>query len=369
MGVLCYIDSDIRYAMAGDPGVYSTIYKRGEVFHTAKSSAVPDSVLLIDVSFDQQLVPTVNDYGDTIGTCCITDRHKLVEFLKIVKKEGGYSKLMVDIRFEKGLETIYDRELTSLLLSTPRLYIPLHRGLNLLNAQLEEKANFSDYGYTLFQTSFVKYEYLQENKKSMPLAMSGLKEINFGPLHFINNKLSYNCIMIPMLINPSSVGNNANEPWCINLGADLLSEPSIIGDLIKNRVVVVGNMQSDIHQTYAGNIPGCIINLNAYLALEKGLNLFNGWICLLWGIIYFILSWLTIKGKNWYNYIPILKKVKSDIFWFILSFIGYSIVVTIAASLLFLSKGYMSNVVLPSLYFSLFAVIVKFKANRYEKIS
>lgn len=175
--------------------------------------------------------------------------------------------------------------------------------------------------------------------------------------------------MIPMLINPSSVGNNANEPWCINLGADLLSEPSIIGDLIKNRVVVVGNMQSDIHQTYAGNIPGCIINLNAYLALEKGLNLFNGWICLLWGIIYFILSWLTIKGKNWYNYIPILKKVKSDIFWFILSFIGYSIVVTIAASLLFLSKGYMSNVVLPSLYFSLFAVIVKFKANRYEKIS
>lgn len=369
VGALCYIDSDVRYAMAGDTGIYSTVYKRGELTHTARQSAVPDSVLLVDVAFDQQLVAAVNSFGDTIGTTAITDRRKLVEFLTLAKRAGNYSKLMVDIRFEHGLRTPYDRQLTQLLLSMPRVYFPRHRGVSLLSPKLEARANYSDYGYTLFQTSFVKYEYVQKGEPSIPLAMTGYGASQLGPLHFVNHRLAYNSMMIPMLVNPGSVGNNADEPWCVNLGSDLLAEPSLVGDMLRNRVVVVGNMHDDIHQTYVGNIPGSLINLNAYLAMERGLNLVDWRLCLLWAFIYFVLSMLTIKGRQWYSYIPRLRRVKSDIFWFALSFVGYSIVVTIVASVLFLTTGYMSNVVLPSLYFSLFSVIVKFKTNRYEKIS
>ncbi len=369
VGVLCYIDSDVRYAMAGDTSIYSTIYKRGELTHTAQRSAVPDSVLLVDVAFDQQLVPVVNSLGDTIGTTAITDRRKLVEFLTLAKRAGNYSKLMVDIRFESGMRTPYDQQLTQLLLSMPRVYFPRHRGISLLSPQLEKRANYSDYGYTLFQTSFVKYEFEQKGELSLPLAMTGYKTSQFGPFHFVNNRLAYNCMMIPMVINPGSVGNKADEPWCVNLGSDLLAEASLVGDMLRNRVVVVGNMHDDIHQTYAGNMPGSLINLNAYLSIERGLNLVNPWICLLWAVVYFVLSILTITGRQWYSYIPRLRRVKSDIFWFFLSFVGYSVVVTVVATVLFLIMGYMSNVVLPSLYFSLFAVIVKFKTNRYEKIS
>lgn len=369
VGVLCYLDSDVRYAMSGDAGIYSTVFKRGELLHTAQRSAVPDSVLIVDVAFDQQLVPAVNSMGDTVGSIAITDRRKLVEFLTIAMRAGNYSKLMIDIRFEKGLHTPYDQQLVQLLMTMPRVYFPRHRGISLLSPQLEARANYSDYGYTLFQTSFVKYEFNQKGEQSMPLAMTGFKAASFGPLHFVNNRLAYNSMMIPMVVNPYSLGNNADEPWCINIGSDLLAEPELASDMMRNRVVVVGNMNDDIHQTYAGNLPGSLINLNAYIALERGLNLVDGRVCLLWAVIYFVLSMLTIKGRQWYSYIPQLRKVKSDIFWFALSFVGYSIVVTLVAAVLFLTLGYMSNVVLPSLYFSLFAVIEKFKNNRYDKNS
>lgn len=369
VGALCYIDSDLRYALSGDSGIYSTVFKRGELLHTAQRSTVPDSVLIVDVAFDQQLVPAVNSMGDTVGTTAITDRKKLVEFLTIAKRAGNYSKLMIDIRFEQGLHTPYDQQLVKLLLTMPRVYFPRHRGESLFSPQLEARANYSDYGYTLFQTSFVKYEFTQKGELSMPLAMTGYKASSLGLLHFVNNRLAYNSMMIPMMVNPNSVGNNADESWCINLGSDLLAEPELASDMMRNRVVVVGNMHDDIHQTYAGNLPGSLINLNAYMALERGLNLVDWRVCLLWAAIYFVLSMLTIKGRQWYSYIPWLRRVKSGFFWFVLSFVGYSIIVTIVASVLFLTEGYMSDVVLPSLYFSLFAAIVKFKNNRYDKIS
>lgn len=368
IGILCYIDGDIRYAFSGDASIYSSLFKRSMLFTGYSNVDIPDSVLLIDVSYDQELVPAVNSYGDTIGTCCITDRNKIVKFLTAAKHYGGYKKIMVDIRLEKVFKTPYDKALTSLLLNMPNVYYPCHRDRQLISPELEKKAYYSDYGNTLFETSFIKYEYKQKNKESIPLAMTGFDSYDLGPLHFVNHHLSYNCQMIPMIINPS-LNYNDDDTWNVKLGSDLLSDTTLIEDMIRNRIVVIGNMETDVHTTYAGSIPGSIINLNAYIALQHGLNNTNLIICLLWGIIYFILSFLTIEGREWYSYISFFKKLKSDIAIFLLSFVGFSIVVTLTAIAIFLVKGYMSSIFIPSTYFACISIFIKYKKQKNEKIN
>ena len=90
------------------------------------SDSIPDDVLLVNVTYDKQLVDYSRD-GIPLGQYAITDRKKLLDFLRIAKKAENYKYILLDVIFEKGIVSRYDSALFSLIASMQRIVIPVHK--------------------------------------------------------------------------------------------------------------------------------------------------------------------------------------------------------------------------------------------------
>lgn len=80
-------------------------------------------------------------------------------------------------------------------------------------------------------------------------------------------------------------------------------------------------------------------------------------------MLYFTISLWTIKGVSLRDSIPYLRRIKSKTFDFIISFIGLSTILTIIAIFLYIAFGLDINILIPSLYFSILGIIIKYKHN------
>ena len=83
---------------------------------------LPDSILLVNVCYDKQLVDyAIHDIP--VGQFVITDREKLLRFLTAACEADNYRYIMMDVFFEHNIESPQDSALlTALLLpimSTP----------------------------------------------------------------------------------------------------------------------------------------------------------------------------------------------------------------------------------------------------------
>lgn len=421
IGILCGINGLSRYSIGGDDAIYSGLYKLIEFvpslskyIYYNKDSSIYKKLLFIDVAYDQQLIRKDREgiEGDSIGNINITDRKKLLDFLTIAKSLNNYDLIMLDINFTKESWRSCDFALGNLIKSMRNIYIPKHRDTRLpLEFEGEKtKAYFSDFGSTLINSEFSKYEFIQKKQKSMPLAMTGYQVENSLLFPHINKKLSYNDIMIPMYINNASLNRYSNElNWHNYLGADILSCPkSIISELINKKIVIIGNLSEDVsndmHETYVDNLPGAIINTNAYIALKKGLNIISWQIVLLWFCVYFAYALFLVKQTKrevLFNYIsnctiqnckhiidfinkclkPLNKKtnIKSIKFHqpsisipvnfkicisFICYMIPFSLITTLIAIILYIAQGRMSDLFIPNFFFAV--VIISFQFNKFK---
>ena len=118
-----------------------------------------------------------------------------------------------------------------------------------------------------------------------------------------------------------------------------------------------------MHDTYMGPIAGPVINVNAFYALvNDDLSIpYLEIIFLL--ILYFAISLYLLKEIDISKYIPRVKKIKSATFHFVFSLIGLSFVLTFIALIWYIIWGIDINILIPSLYFSLFGLIIKFRKS------
>lgn len=364
IGILCYLDGNFRYTLINETSLYSQIEKRSKLFSLKRE--FPDSVLLVDVSYDQILVPEKNDYGDTIGTTPITDREKLYKFIRLLNHYDCHNKIIMDIRFEEAYKTPYDSLLNEELFLCRDLVLPMHRDkTNTLTNKLVSKMAYSDYATTLYQNSFVKYEFIQEGMPSIASRLCKDTYSQYGPLTFCNGRLAYNCLPINMRVNLSRTDNGDEN--IMHLGNDLLLDTIVTKMLVENRIIVIGNMETDMHSTYAGSIPGAIINLNAYISLCKGDQYVNWGYVIYWSILYFLLSCLILKNRSFESVLSKICKIRSDLFWFIVSIFGYSMLLSISATVIYLYSGYLSNIAIPTIIMSSFSLFLKYKRTNNEK--
>lgn len=314
-------------------------------------------VLFVNTSMDKQLID-VYEEGIKIGKTEITDRRKLLEFLKLLKRTD-YKYVVIDIRFAEELASTdsvdqqIDKQLFDLIKSMDRCVVATHRDIKLLGG-LESKAALADYKSTVTSTNFVRYEYF-DGIPSIPLKVynemqkdQGLDTINYSRssslfgLYSEGGRLCQNSLFLefsskgfPQL---KKIWTELGDSMIIekynyrNIGFDYInyldsgkSENKVLTLLEGSMkeagkgempIVFIGNLQEDLHDTYAGLQPGVIILYKALLALQEGRHIVNPLRVVFLFFVYFFICFFILKDKSLVNFIP--EKIKRKIPFIIL---------------------------------------------------
>jgi hypothetical protein len=244
-------------------------------FLTHKSSSTPyddADVLLINIGYDKSLAYVVED-GDTLGTIDVTDRKALLHLLTVAK-DAQYRYMFLDVRFPAQLHTDFDDELYDAMSRMPNFVISRHHDEQLADPRLAKVAAYADYGVTI-TTGFSRYEMRQNDGPSVALKMyqdlDGHDITRHGLLYADNLLPCYNNIFLPIPSDMATSFDSNNVEQYMRLGWQMFRYDSDdqIRQMLKDKYVIVGDFDNDIHTTYAGDVPGAMLSLLAYFQVKQ----------------------------------------------------------------------------------------------------
>lgn len=363
----------------------------------------------VNTSFDKKLVNVYEDdvtfeghIDNVIGKTEITDRQKLLQFLRLLSKTD-YGYIVIDIRFAKELaekdsvNRQIDHELFEFIKAMPRCVVATHKEMELLDG-LESKAALADYKSTVTATNFVRYQYF-DSIQSIPLLVYNEFQkvkgrdtigcIDRGPLnvYYEGDKLCTNSLFLEF----SSQGFPSLKKICTekgdsvfiqaynykNMGSDYVDilesfpEETVLDFLIADMkkggekpIVFVGNITEDLHDTYAGLQPGVIILYKAFDAISKGRHLISWWHEFALLLLYFIISLFILSNKNIWNFIPRKWQQEHVFFCFILELASLTTVLMVVDFIDVLYFHTTTNFFFTIILLSLLKLYIQFK--RFE---
>lgn len=337
MLVLSYLFSNFSTSMTGEPDILQAVELFKDYFDLGSpETSSPDSILFVNVSYDRELIPY--DDGLNRGNIDITDRTKLIKFLKIVKNTD-YRYIILDIAYDKDIlkaeplnDTLYNMlsETRNLVLSESEAFA--------IDERLQPKAGLVDYCTSVFEETFTKVPVMEDGEVSLPMKV--FEELQSKHIESHHN-LFYTCDgeLARRCIYPKMYVNNRNLAY-LNLGNDILNEngnSSYTADdlktLLKNKIIVVGAISGalDVHNTYIGNLSGAVINTNTYISLCKEAYKIPIWLLVIQFLIFYacgIVIFSDDKEKD--------KKMNKPL---VLLWAYYSVVLTILVILIYVVTG------------------------------
>lgn len=291
--VLVFADywiQNITYPLFDDVNLLTWVDK---IMGTRKAYFEEDNVTYINLGKDKMLVPAVDEWGDTIGNNVISDRESLLQLLTIAS-QSNYKYIFLDVRFERGYDTPFDSALFACIKAMPNLVVATHRengSYAIADSTLLTKAANADYRNAL-HAGFSRYEFLQDGRRSVALQM--LHDIDHHDIEkrwygYVcdDGHLCYNMKYIPLPshlfeaeqkeMGGNTMGEEIRYPY---LGSYILnqryfSEEELVKNLLDDKLVVVGDFDNDLHDTYIGEIPGPVLPLAAYKFMAAGLHRVN----------------------------------------------------------------------------------------------
>lgn len=376
--VITYFVDSAPYPIGGEINVSQWI----EFFRAAThrgGNHVPDSISLVNVAYDKTLVdyeaplygPDNRDETFPAGQLAITDRSKLLRFLSVADSLGTYRYILLDVRFEDEVESdSVSRRLFDLISGMDNLIFARHETGRLDPEAPREKTALGDYYTTLTVAGMVKYPVLKFDSISdsyepslgaqMYADLQGHRLSKSGLLTFDDGRLCRRSIYPTFPVRLASWASDSEEfgpvLQYLNLGVDILdmADPeATIEEMIRDRIVIVGDFDDDVHLTFIGNQPGALVNLNSYIALCRGDHLVNWWGSLALFAVYFLISLTIFSRFNLSRRITWLRSPRLGFIRFIISFIGYSLILTLIAAAIYLAFGLIFSIAFPSLYFSI----------------
>lgn len=327
-----------------------------------------NAALFVNVAYDKQFVDKYDDYGMTIGNSDVTDRSKLLAFLKILHKTGAYKYIILDIRFENGYNVPeVDSLLFAEILSMRNIVIANHSDIELADSSLIKKAAISDYFATITKTNFARYQYNYDGVESVPLyayhELTGNTINKHGWLYTCNSRLCYNSLFVHFPIAKWNEYDEQQSKVYYNLGSDILDNysDSDLKKLTEGKYVIIGNMVEDVHDTYSGLKPGSVITYYAFQELMRGRHFVNYCLMLFLAILFFLISLSLFETNPIISRLPFIRNSNSRIIHFMLDFVGYSLVLALSMIILYIIFGIATSIVLPSAYFAIQKSIIRFK--------
>ena len=322
---------------------------------------LPDSILLVNVCYDKQLVDyAVHDIP--VGQFVITDREKLLQFLTAAAEADNYRYIMMDVFFEHNIESPQDSALFATIRRINRIVVANHVDSHLSDSLLKSKSAYADYTVTWKVSKFSHFQFLREgNEPTMPLRiyedLTGKTIRKWGPFYFSDGRLCKNAVTLNLPIRVLEDYNleapNLLEKRYEFLGADILAHDSIypISMQLQDKIVIVGDFMTDVHETYLGPQPGSLICLNAYHALQEGDHYFQwGW-ALLQFVIYYIVCYFLMSRLTFVRMMPtVLLRLLFLLF-------GIPSILLVIALVAYVTTGYVYNMYIPTFLYWLYHFI------------
>lgn len=151
-----------------------------------------------------------------------------------------------------------------------------------------------------------------------------------------------------------------------NLGSDLLDNYSEqdVAILTKDKLVFIGNMVEDYHDTYAGVKPGMIITYQALKALMDNEHIVSWGLLSVLSAIFFLISLSLYQRNCLSDRLPFIRKIRSRLLNFVISLFGYASIlfVTVVVINIFFNRSV--SILMPSLYFTTLNLIIKYKNTK-----
>jgi len=261
------------------------------------------------------------------GSLAITDRAKLVAFMQLLHKKPNHKALLIDIELKDP--TPQDSALTALINAVPRTVVSCHvqgatdaldlpdlkiKPLGISNLEksygmaLKFKLHYND---TVKTTPIRLYEIIHNKKLKKErwfYTLNNQPILTSFILDYRVRKFDYDNSRYPKVI----LGEWMNETYgamyipCVPTDYNIDSVKQSYADdffykLTKDRIIVIGDFEDrDIHETIYGPIPGPIILLDAFLAVEAGDNIIRVGFLLLLFFAYFFISYVIFLYNQIY---------------------------------------------------------------------
>ncbi len=286
-------------------------------------------LVFINTGKDLDLVEDTIDYGNI----AVSDRSlilQLVQHINAARQKPNYTVLDIQFYYPYSKDIAIDTLLANELKNNNKILIPILRNGSEYKAPLYP-ATYGSSDYVTYVGNFNKFRILnQDSIKSIPVRMD--EEINGTVYHDswlfarCNGRLSLSAMWPGYFINNDSVMNVWNDTSTLvkNIGDEHIytSKKRIstayynIGELIldlsvnpanretyfKNKIVIIGNFQEDVHTTPIGKMSGPVILANLYLSLINRHHIISpGWVIILL-IVFSVLSYIA-----WFSGMPKVK--------------------------------------------------------------
>lgn len=382
MLLFSYWVTNQRYAISGETALMRKI-ELVKGWFKPHLNPMADSVLLINVSYDTVLEGAYDNYNLPVGLEQITDRKKLFQLLKELKRKNDYKYITLDILFTDDIHTEIDSALFDLIASMDRIAIARDYKRGLADELLIPKSGTVNYFTNYKFVSFAKYPYLIDNQKSLPLKMyedvTGRHIERHGMFSMDGYRLVRESVVLFFDLRCDSAYTLEGEKTWYNLGMDLLGSKFIFGndtipgtpelysnpELTKGKYIVIGAFsKGDMHYSYLENQPGPAILFNAYLALLHGHHIISFGVSLLLFVSFFILSFLILGRQTIDEAIAEeagnnkIANTTRRILGVAASWIGYSMFLTMICAITYLWMGEVYDIFITATVFQLISIIV-----------
>lgn len=347
---------------------------------TQRDAQVPDEVVMFDMSYDKELAPVVDMvFGDTVGSRVVTSRPRLLQMLEELNG-ASYRYLFIDVRFESADRTDCDSALFAALRKTPRMSVSTHRsgsGYEIADTALLQCAGYSDYRHIYFD-GFSHYELLQDGNPSVAARMYEcldgvhLKSLG-GVLYTSDGRLCYNNVFLPLTDIGFGHERGGEEPSegmveqsRLTLGHQVLDMmlPEEIHALVSDKIVLVGDFENDVHDTYVGEVPGPVLAYAAYKELHAGHHLVSWGYLLSLFAIYTLIGFCMMLKSPLYDMVLDHYRINIWQLRFGLSLIGYGSMLMMAMLGCYLLWGMSLNIKVPCWVFGTLALCLSFIKSR-----
>lgn len=328
-------------------------------------------VLFVNIAYDKQLTERADEFGMSVGNVDITDRRKLLSFLEMLHSTDNYKYVFLDVRFEIGFDVPeVDSTLFAEIRNMRKIVIANHSDVEIADSSLMEKAAISDYKATITATNFVKYKYSYDEVPTMPLyAYRELTQESInkhGLIYTCGGRLCYNSLFVNFPVESFGEFDDENRKRYYNLGSDLLDNYSKddLATLTRGKYIVIGDMIEDLHDTYCGLKPGSVITYYAFQALMNGTHFVSYGLQMFLAILYFAISLSQFRRNSLLEQISFVRKSHSRLLHFVLTFIGYTFLLTVVAIVLNIFTDVSISILLPSMYFAIQKNIINYKRTK-----
>jgi len=356
----CYVVDNLPFSFGGTSS--GQRFQQLKEYVAGHEDKLPDDYLAVNIAYDRQLVDVADEYGFYKGNLDITDRHHLLWLLENMRGTE-YKYLVLDINFDESFTTDADNALFSTIAAMPRASVvkTFHSSVP---RQVQPRAYFSEYGATIDDGNFSKYDYFVHGERSLPLVLCdsvyGIHIKKAGPLYFAGGHLARRTSAFPIglrLWNVMEQEDGMSAKRWYNLGADIIDMDIDVAALVRDKIVMVGDFcEDDLHDTYIGSVSGPVLNINAIEAVKSGALAISYTSILILFVLYTFIAYCILKGWNVYDIFPPLGRIRSRYVRWGISAVGLGTLLMIVSFMGWSIYGCSPNVWIPAMVFSILVV-------------